>query len=411
MSNARKMRLVAVAAVVAATVALVTPSALARTPLAGHPQPILRTVPCDKIQPGRASCSLIVNLTATLMNRPGSTPMGYGPADLQSAYGLTHAALTRGTGQTVAVVMPYTDPTAEADLAVYRAQYGLPSCTTGNGCFQRLNEKGQPAPLPRHSAGWAEVTSNTLDMVSAICPNCGIDLVEANDNFFKNFDLAVRTARALASVVDVAWYAPERRFMDEPKYTSPYNGPGGFVVATGGHDGYTTVAQYPADLPTVTAVGGTTLTRSGNARGWTETAWGSTVEQEGAGSACSRLFPKPAWQIDKGCPMRMDSDVSIEEDPNPGVATYYTDKGPGWVVDSASGAGLISGVVGLAQNGATIGHDYPYTHGSLHDIVGGNNDISNQGCLAGETPKYFCNGLRGYDGPTGLGTPNGYSSF
>ena len=105
-----------------------------------------------------------------------STPSGLGPAQIQSAYKLT--GLTSG-GRTVAIVDAYDDPTAESDLATYRSQYGLPACTTANGCFKQVNQSGG-SELPATDAGWAEEISLDLDMVSATCPDCQILLVEAN---------------------------------------------------------------------------------------------------------------------------------------------------------------------------------------------------------------------------------------
>ena len=60
-----------------------------------------------------------------------------------------------GAGETVAIVDAYDDPTAEADLATYRSQYGLPACTTANGCFRKVNQNGvhEPAARQRHRLG------------------------------------------------------------------------------------------------------------------------------------------------------------------------------------------------------------------------------------------------------------------
>src|SRR6266516_230380 len=109
------------------------------------------------------------------------TPPGYGPADLQGAYQLPSSIA--GTGQTVAIVDAFDDPKAESDLAVYRAQFGLPLCTTANGCFRKVNQNGAASPLPRPDAGWAGEISLDLDMVSAVCPKCKILLVEANSAY------------------------------------------------------------------------------------------------------------------------------------------------------------------------------------------------------------------------------------
>jgi hypothetical protein len=102
---------------------------------------------------------------------------GFGPADLHAAYNLP---VNGGAGRTVAIVDAYDDPNAEADLAVYRAYYNLPPCTTANGCFRKVNQSGLQSNYPRPDPQWAEEISLDLDMVSAICSQCHILLVEAN---------------------------------------------------------------------------------------------------------------------------------------------------------------------------------------------------------------------------------------
>ena len=73
---------------------------------------------------------------------------GLGPADLRKAYELASAALTNGKGQTVALVDAYDDPTIESDLNTYRAYYGIPPCTTANGCFRKVNQDGEQGNYP-----------------------------------------------------------------------------------------------------------------------------------------------------------------------------------------------------------------------------------------------------------------------
>ena len=130
------------------------------------------------------------------MKPNATTPSGYFPADLQSAYKLPSS--TAGAGQTVAIVDAFDDPTAEADLGVYRAQFGLPACTTANGCFRKVNQTGT-TPYPRKNAGWAEEISLDVDMVSAICPKCHILLVEATSATTANLGTAVNEAAALGA--------------------------------------------------------------------------------------------------------------------------------------------------------------------------------------------------------------------
>jgi len=140
---------------------------------------------CGKApRPGINTCFAVAQTTpvqpAATPNavRPFATPGGYGPSDLQAAYSLPSGSA--GAGQLVAIIDAYGAPNLESDLATYRAQYGLPACTTSNGCFHKLNQDGQASPLPAGDTGWAGETSLDVDMVSAICPLCKIDVLEAN---------------------------------------------------------------------------------------------------------------------------------------------------------------------------------------------------------------------------------------
>jgi subtilase family serine protease len=319
---------------------------------------------------------------------------GYTPCDLSSAYALT--SLTGGSGQTVAIVDAYDDPHAEADLAVYRAAYGLPACTTANGCFRKVNQNGGTT-YPPANIGWAEEISLDLDMVSAVCPNCHILLVEAKSNSLGNLLIAENQAAALgATAISNSWGASE--FSSETSYDG-YFQHGIPITASSGDAGYG--VSWPASSPNVTAVGGTTLEPAGNARGWSETVW------SGAGSGCSLYEPKPPAQTDSSCAHRTVADVSAVADPGSGVATYDTYGQPGWLVfgGTSVAAPIIASVYALAGNGATITTPaYAYAHTSaLFDVTSGSNG------QCGNT--YLCTAFAGYDGPTGLGTPNGTGGF
>jgi len=147
--------------------------------------------------PSERRCESIRRLDVAALKKP-AVPYGYSPADLRAAYGLTALSLSSGVGQTVAIVDAYDDPKAESDLGVYRATYGIPACTTANGCFRKVNQNGLASPLPRKNAGWGGEESLDLDMVSAICPNCHILFVEAS-NAGSGLDAAVNTAARLGA--------------------------------------------------------------------------------------------------------------------------------------------------------------------------------------------------------------------
>ena len=328
---------------------------------------------------------------------PGGAPSGYGPADLQAAYGLP--STTAGSGQTVAIVDAYDDPTAENDLGVYRAQYGLPACTTANGCFKKVNENGG-STLPAANASWSQEISLDLDMVSAACPNCHILLVEANSASLDDLGTGATTAANLgANAISNSYGTAE--FSTQNTYDHYYNLPGHAVTVSTGDSGYG--VQWPASSPYVTAVGGTSLKRAANSRGWTESAW------SGAGAGCSAYEAKPSWQTDS-CAKRTVADVSAVADPNTGVAVYDSTSyrgASGWLVFGGTSASspLIASVYALAGNGTSMSNgSYPYSHvGSLFDVTSGSD-----GSCGG---SYLCTAGTGYDGPTGLGTPNGTSAF
>jgi subtilase family serine protease len=336
------------------------------------------------------------------LNGAASTPAGYQPGDLQGAYNLPSA--TAGAGQTVAVVDAYDDPTAEADLAMYRAQFGLPACTTKNGCFRKVNQSGGTR-YPRANSSWAQEISLDLDMVSAICPNCHILLVEASSNSLANLGAAVNEAAALGAKQISNSYGGSESSSDTSSNgydASFFHHPGIAITASSGDNGYG--VEYPAASQYVTAVGGTSLTKASNARGWAETAW------SGAGSGCSAFDPKPSWQPDTGCSKRTVADVSAVADPNTGVSVYDSYPslgGSGWMVFGGTSVAspIIASVYALAGNAGSVTYgSYSYSHPSaLNDVTSGSN-----GSCGG---AYLCGAGPGYDGPTGLGTPNGTGAF
>lgn len=340
---------------------------------------------------------------------PQATPSGYGPSSLQSAYNLAAAAASAGGGQRVYVVDAYDDPNAASDLATYRSQYGLPACTTANGCFQKLNQSGQSSPLPSGNTGWAGEESLDLDMVSAVCPKCSITLIEAKDAS-DNLFVAVKEAATLgAKFISMSWGGSESG--SEASYDSQYFKSSGVVyTASTGDSAYSAGVIYPATSPDVVAVGGTSLSAASTARGWSEKVW-KTNSTEGTGSGCSSDEAKPSWQSvvpASACSRRADSDVSAVADPATGVAVYQTYGGSGWTVygGTSASAPIIASVYALAGTPAssTKPASLPYAgRSSLNDVTSGNNGSCSAAVL--------CTAGAGWDGPTGLGTPNGTGAF
>jgi subtilase family serine protease len=329
-------------------------------------------------------------------------PRGYGPADLASAYAVT---ATGDPSMVIAIVDAFGYSTAEAYLAVYRAKFGLPPCTTDNGCFRKINQSGVEGSYPPDNLSWDREQALDLDMVSAICPACSILLVEANSQKLADIATAVNTAAAYAwpggsvRAISNSYGGVER---GSTPYDFAYKHPGIAVTVSSGDKGYG--VEFPATSEWVTAVGGTTLVRAQGGRGWSETAW------SGAGSGCSAIYPMPAWQqgvTDAACSMRMEADVSAVADPLTGVAVFSPTKtGTGaWhrFGGTSVAAPIIAALYALNGQGANYGAD-PYAHpGALFDVTAGSN-----GSCGG---TYLCSAGAGYDGPTGLGTPDGTTAF
>ncbi len=366
---------------------------------------------CTAAVAGLAYCDAHV-VTADRGAAPLATTsyqFGYTPQNLASAYRWADPTGSSWSwnGQTVAIVDAYDNPNAASDLSAYRSQFGLSPCTTSNGCFTKVNERGGAAP-PAGDTGWGQEIDLDIEMVSAVCPNCKILLVESDSNSFTDLGVAVNEAYALgATAISNSYGGGE--FFGESSYASPYNHPGVAVTASSGDGGYG--VEVPAAYNTVVAVGGTSLTTASNTRGWTETAW------SGAGSGCSQLISKPSWQKDSGCGRRTVADVSAVADPNTGVAvydSYGSSGGANWYVFGGTSVSspIIASVYSLAGNAKSVNYAAQLPYGSpssLFDVTSGSN--GNCSKRRNASTKYLCTAGPGYDGPTGLGTPNGTGGF
>ncbi|MFB7633601.1 S53 family peptidase [Streptomyces sp. NPDC056149] len=388
------------------------PAGAAPAPAAPHASPAASgtaAVPTHRLcaqptKPGVMACNSVArtDVKQSLSLAPHATPSGFGPSDLQSAYKLPK---TGGSGQTVAIVDAYDDPNAEKDLATYRKQYGLPDCTTANGCFKKVDQSGG-TKYPKADAGWAGEISLDVDMVSAACPSCHILLVEANSANMPDLGAAVNRAVTMGAKYVSNSYGGGEDSTDAASDTQYFKHPGVAITVSSGDSGYG--VEYPAASQYVTAVGGTSLKKDSSSRGWSESVWGSSAGGNGAGSGCSQYDAKPAWQKDTGCAKRTVADVASVADPATGLAVYDSYQATGWNVYGGTSASspFIAGVYALA--GAPGSGDtpasYPYSHASaLNDVTSGANGTC--------SPSYLCTAGKGYDGPTGLGTPNGTAAF
>jgi subtilase family serine protease len=393
------------AAAVGLTVGAVTTTSSAEAAPGLHGQKV-----CVDAKAGEASCHAmrLVDANGQAVDPFGSTARpqaisGKRPADIQAAYGLTGI---KSGGRTVAIVDAYGYPNAERDLGVYRAQFGLPQCSRANGCLTIMNQSGGSS-LPRTDVGWSQEQALDLDAVSAACPDCKILLVQASSASFANLGAAVTTAAKQPGVAAISNSYGGGDAADS-SYGSYYNHPGIAVTASTGDNGYQG-ASYPASSSYVTAVGGTSLYADSSTRGWNEKVW------SGAGSGCSTLnaaLPS-ASSFSTGCAKRAMADVSAVADPNTGLAVYAptTSRSSSWAQygGTSLSSPLIASVYALSGNtGSAANKVYanslPYAHtGNLNDVTTGSN---------GTCPTtQWCTARSGWDGPTGLGTPNGTAAF
>jgi hypothetical protein len=423
--------------------ALAAGGAVPAAQAAGHAKYRVQRV-CHTPRPGRAACLSLKLVPSSLSSselhanavrqsreaaggaRPAVTnknpqPGFLTPQRLHEAYALP-GETPASSLQTIGIVDAFDDPTAEADLDVYDKQFGLPPCTTANGCFAKVNQAGNASPLPKKQGEWAGEISIDVQIARAICHSCRILLVETSSEEFSDLGTGVNAAvNAGATVVSNSYGGPEQHSYPTLAATY-YDHPGVLLAASSGDCGYfnkactgePAVADFPADSQNVLAVGGTSLSES-------KSTWTSTVWNEG-GSGCSKYFNAASWQSSvanfaaTGCASgRSVADVSAIGDPETGVDVYdSTPEGggapTGWGV--WGGTSVASPIVAaeFALSGGPRQVAYPsatlYPHvgeSSLYDVVAGNN-----GTCAATTE---CKAAVGYDGPTGVGSPLGLEAF
>lgn len=416
--------------------AVVTAAALAALPsgadavtapiISTHQNPVSAVVDglhltriCGLPTAGQAACHAITNDSADVTVHPHAAPSGsgYGPAQIQGAYGLTPPAGV-GTGPTVAVVDAYDDPTAASDLVQYRSAWGLPLCADGSvSCI--LTKVGQGTSLPAADSGWALEESLDLDAVTAACPSCRILLVEANSATTADLGTSVNKAAATPGVVAISnSYGGSESASDPTSVATYFTHPGIAITVSAGDSGYG--VEFPAAAPTVTSVGGTHLTINADNTWAGETVWGAAPNflqkllgqnPAGTGSGCSKYEAAPAGQPTiAGCSKRIVADVSAVADPATGLAVYDTTGQSGWV--EVGGTSLSSPLIAAiyAQGAKPIssvsGPNLVYATGAaagLHDVTSGTNGSCSNSKL--------CTAGSGFDGPTGLGTPRSAAIF
>jgi hypothetical protein len=384
---------------------------------------------------------------------------GLRPQDLHSVYRLpTEQAEAGANPQTIAIIDAFDDAGAEADLTVYDAEFGLPSCTTADGCFRKVNQNGSAAPLPTSTTteahGWAGEIATDVEVAHAVCQDCHILLVEASSASDASLETAERTAKTLgATEISNSWGSGE-----PPSDSSAFNDPGVVITASSGDDGYLNwdaknpeergEVNYPASSPHVVAVGGTRLSLISN--GPNQYSWAGETVWNGSGAGgggCSAEFLADIWQrdvagwADVGCPEehRAVADVAADADPYTGVAVYDSTPDPaannqfGW--GTVGGTSVASPIIAATYALAGGAHDVAYPAetlyanltadpGSLHDVTAGSNGSCGRpfkangtsGCSQSEeaaecSHDAICQATTGFDGPSGVGTPNGVGAF
>ncbi|TMK28180.1 MAG: hypothetical protein E6G64_10265 [Actinobacteria bacterium] len=317
-----------------------------------------------------ARCHALV-VTDGVGNPLASTsPTGLSPVTIKAAYNFPTAG-TPGAGKRIAIVDAYDDPNAESDLNVFSSQYGLPACTTANGCFQKVNQTGGTS-YPRKDAGWALEISLDVQWAHAIAPGANILLVEATTNSFANLLAAEDYAKTHAQYVSNSWGASE--FSGEAGYDSHFAQTGVSFFVSSGDAGLP--AEYPSASPNVISVGGTTLHFSGGNFS-SETGW------SGSGGGCSAYETKPSTQStgSVNCNgMRATPDVSLDADPASGVSVYDSVRYQGqmgWFTVGGTSASSPMWAARSADAGTVVDSGYVYGNSiSFRDITSGNNGAS-----------------------------------
>ena len=352
---------------------------------AAAPPDFVRACPGPASVPTALCHALVRPLAST-------SPTGLAPATIKSAYSFSTSS-TAGAGKTIAIVDAYDDPTAEKDLNTYSSQYGLPACTTADGCFKKVNQNGKTT-YPQANAGWALEISLDIQWAHAIAPGANILLVEASSNSFTNLLASEDYAKAHAQYVSNSWGGSE--FSGEKSYDSHFAKSGVSFFVSAGDAGLP--AEYPSASKNVISVGGTTLHFTGGVL-TSETGWrgggGGCSAYETATSAQS-AFSQYAQVPCRG--KRATPDVSLDADPASGVSVYDSTSyqgQKGWFTVGGTSASSPMWAARSAVAGVVVNSAYVYGSAiSYRDITSGNNGAT---CLVGFD---LCSGRGSWVGAT-----------
>ena len=329
----------------------------------------------------------------------GTSPAGETPQSIYPVYNLT---FTGSGGSAVIVIVDAFDyPTAENDLNVFSTQFGLPLCTTANGCFKKVYASGSK---PRANCGWAQEAALDIEWAHAMAPNAKIVLVEAATNSFTNLfkavDVATKQIQQNGGIGEVSMSWGGTEFSSEASNDGHFQNSGIVYFASSGDTGGATI--YPSASPYVVAAGGTTINRNSSGSFVSETGW------SGSGGGPSKYEPKPSYQnnvANTSATQRSIPDFSFDADPQSGVSVYDSTSCQGfsgWLVfgGTSVAAPALAGIVNHAGSFSTSGiveltnmYNNYLNNGDFRDITSG-------------TAGSFNSGV-GWDFVTGIGSNQG----
>lgn len=373
-------------------VALVGAAAANASADPARPSPALHPVSVCSGSAG-VQCLAVALADADDTFAPATQAAGFNASTIRKIYKLKG---TKSHGATVAIVAAYGYPNLVHDLAVFRKHNHLKPCGPAKGCLRVIGQNGGPRPRGSN-ADWDVEQALDVDALSSACPDCRIVVVEANSATTTNLFAAERTAARQRGVkaVSNSWIT-----YGGGNNNPSFNHPGIAIVAGTGDNGHQG-GGYPAADTHVVAVGGTTVSRSG--KRYHETVWSGTGSGCGIGSN-----PKPVWQNAAGttCGKKATADVAAAANPNAGGLNIYISRYGFITVGGTSEATpIIAGIFALSGRTSLYPARFLYDPSArkhLHDVTVG----SNGGC---GIP--LCHARKGWDGPTGVGTPKGVGAF
>jgi subtilase family serine protease len=340
---------------------------------------------------------------ANLSSPPTSA---FTPTQIRHAYGFDKVA-NQGAGQTIGIVDAYDDANAETDLAVFSKKFGLPACSTANGCFLKVY---QTSRKPAANANWAVEVSLDVQWAHAIAPQAKIVLVEASTNnlsdLLASVDVAVRHG---ASAVSMSWTSGE--ISGERNLDNHFVSSGVTFVAASGDTGFG--VAYPAASPDVVAVGGTSLQLDSKGNYSSETAWSGS----GGGQSIYEFEPLMQAQFpipDDSRGMRGTPDVAYNSNPGTGYAIYDSvgiSGATGWfqVGGTSAAAPQWAALVVIANSMRAVQRKTNLTsaNGALYTSAKGRQVNNFNAVVSGTNGScgQMCDAGAGFDYVTGLGTP------